>query len=281
MVFEQKYGEPIVIPCRVQYCSLTEPDTGSEFSNGKYGLWMLISKEDQATMSMVLTALADVAGVEAYTQLKKHPFMNQRKLFRDGDDVNQNPGLKDQARVGHYFCRVSTDKHFETMILQDGDFVPCNAGEIYDGCYCAVLCTPSEYREGETTLYMNAVSKVRDGQRLATRVDPMQAMRNWAGVASDETPATNLPPTAAPVAVQPPAQIQVTPNPVFANQAVVHVPEVVGQIAGLPGEVPATRPKRGRPSNADKAAETAPAVAAGTGPVVANGRTSLSDIMNK
>lgn len=272
MSFEPSWGEPIVIPCcRVQYCCLLEPDTGDEFSTGKFGLWALFPKDDEKTMLMILNALAEVGGVQSFKQLKKHPFLNQTKAFRDGDDQNQNPNGKDKARIGHYFCRISTNKHFDTFVLSDGDVIPCNPGEIYDGCYCAIMCTPSQYREGETTLYLNAVTKVRDGQRLASRVDPLQTMKQWVGVAMAQGVDTEVE--------------SVGGN--FRSEAAVGTEQVTGQIAGAvpaSGGMPdfgaqaveetATRPKRGRPSAADKAAQATEAA-----PPKPNGRGNLSDIM--
>lgn len=297
MQFEATYGEPLIVPCRVQYVNLVEPDTTGDFPRGNFCLTMLIPKTDTDTMQNVLAACADVAGVQDYRTLKKHPFLNQRKEFRDGDDPNQNPEFKDKARVGHWFCTLGTNKHFDTYVMQDGDFVECNPGEIYDGCYCAVLCTPCQHRDGETTLYLNAVTKVRDGQRLTQRVDPKQAMRNWAGVTAPAQEAQT-----EQEEYEPEQEAQAPTQPSFGGSAPVvtsnqpafggPVTGVVTGSAAMPGQqvtAAATRPKRGRPAGSTNKAPETPG--AGPGAVAAaptatqtsipNGRSSLSDIMSK
>lgn len=263
------YGDPIVIPCRVKYCNLVSPDTEGQFARGNHNLMVLIPKDDEATMLNILGACAEVAGVSSFKELRKHPFTNQTGHFRDGDDTNANKGLKDQDQLGHYFCTIGSSQHFDTFVYENGEYVECSRAEIYDGCYAAVLCTPSENRPGEVTMYLNAVTKMADGPRIGRRVDPRQAMLNWAPPADMVHSAVAKPQTTQPAFGVAPQVTPVQPPPAFGGGQ-----QGTQQEAAEAGPV---RPKRGRPAKSLNDVEplTAPVAA----PV--NGRSSLNDLMNK
>ena len=282
------YGEPIVIPCRVKYCNLVKPDEGGQYSRGNFNVMCLIPKDDEQTMMNILGACAEVAGVGDWKELRKHPFMNQTKHFKDGDDQNANKQLKDKDQLGHYFTTIGTDKHFDTFVLENGDYVECDRAEIYDGCYAAVLVTPYEWKDGEVTLLLNAVTKIRDGQRIGRRVDPLQAMRNWAspgGAAAQEAeveeeaaPAakTSGPSFGAGTAQAVKGQLAQQQEQI-AQQSRQAQPSFGGGAVVADGGDVGTRPRRGRPAKA--AVEADPAVQAAR-PAV-NGRSSLNDLMSK
>lgn len=178
--FEQVYGEAFYLPCRVTYVNLAKPDTGSQYSRGKYCVTALVPKTDEAAMQEALNRLAFVTGVSDFNQIPKHPFLNQKGEWRDGDTAAHD------GAAGCWFFTTSTDSQPPTYTVintENGEPVECDPREIYNGCYCALLLTPAWIAERETaTLYLNGVIMMDHGSRLsAGRTDPVQAFRNWSG----------------------------------------------------------------------------------------------------
>lgn len=292
MAAKQVYGEPIIIPCRIAFPNLAEIEPPGEYSRNNFNLMAIVSKEDEATLMHILTTLADVAGVQNFQQLAKHPMLDDNGNWRDGDA----PGAKGEAQKGSYFFYTGSKTRPQTFTIIDtpnGDVVECHPRELYAGAYCAILCTPCMYRPGETTLYLNAVTLVRHGSRLDTKVDPMQAMKNWAAPQLANSAPANLQqpapamaagPTfgavaAAPVMAPIKGSLQeVAPaGPAFGGQQVAQTaPGSQFAQTGI-GEEPARR-KRGRPAGSGGPALQA---AGPVAPEVSNGRSNLSDLMAK
>lgn len=295
MQFQQVYGEPFIIQCRVQYVNLITPDTGREFSRENYNLQCLIDKQDKATLTDILETCAAVGMVSSYQQLKKHPLLDGNGNLRDGD----LPGVKDKAAKGCFYFTVGRKPElgapptFTLIDTPDGQVMECHPREIYAGSYCAVLVTPCMYRPGETTLYLNAVTLVKHGQKLAQgKVDPMQAFSNWARPQANLGPTDDMEspeiPMVQPTVVAQAVKMQATaPITQPIQTTIAGIDDAAGPtlpvaesiqpvIAGSEQEPP--RRKRGRPATRMDGQETDPLVSSAP---TANGRSNMSDLLTE
>lgn len=157
----------VIVPCRISYAHIWAPGQNQDGTPGKYGLAVLIPKEDKKTISKIEKA------IEAAIDLGKSKLANKQgkvvlaglKLpLRDADDE----GIEDEAYVGKKFFNASStrkpqivDRHKEK--IEDED-------EVYSGCYCNVSVNFYAFsKEGNKGIAagLGNIQKVKDGDRLS------------------------------------------------------------------------------------------------------------------
>lgn len=126
---------------------------------GKYEVTLLIPKtEDITTLRTTLEQVAKQAFGTKFVSLErlKHP------PIKDGDEKDPS-----DPAYGHWIIRAKSAKK---PLVVDGQRSPIdNKESIYGGCYGRINVTPASYQIPTgfgVTMYLNAVQKVKDGERF-------------------------------------------------------------------------------------------------------------------
>ena len=158
----EKLTTKVVIPCRLSYAHIWEPDTDDK----KYSTALLIPKDDVKTVKRIKEAVAN-AILEGKTKLAnkagKVPSTLKTPL-RDADEE----GLDDEAYVGHYFLNATSKR--KPQIVDRRKVRIEEEDEVYSGCYCNVSVNFYAFdKEGNKGIAagLNNIQKVKDGERLS------------------------------------------------------------------------------------------------------------------
>lgn len=149
-------------PCRLSYAHLFKkfaPDGGE----GKYQTNVLIPKEEVETVNAVKQAI-EAAKREGI--ISRWGGKEPKKLelpLRDGDAKDPT----DDVYAGHYFINPKSSR---PVSITDKNGVPITDEEdMYSGVYALVSVTFKAYDKNGNrgiTCFLNAVRKVKDGERL-------------------------------------------------------------------------------------------------------------------
>lgn len=155
------FGEKMTTPTgRVSFPFVFEKAKSLEAGkDGKYEVTLYIPKsEDIAPLRKALEKVAREAFGTKFTSLEKlkHP------PIKDGDEKDPS-----DPAYGHWVIRAKSAKR--PLVVDASRAVIENKEAIYGGCYGRVNITPASYAIPTgwgVTLYLNALQKVRDGERL-------------------------------------------------------------------------------------------------------------------
>jgi len=156
----------VVVPCRISYAHVWKPGVNRDGTPGKYGLSVLIPKEDKKTISKIEKA------IEAAIEVGKNKLANKQgkvvvsglKLpLRDADDE----GIDDEAYQGMKFFNASSTSKPQ-IVDRRMDSID-DESEVYSGCYCNVSINFYAFnRDGNKGIAagLGNLQKVKDGERL-------------------------------------------------------------------------------------------------------------------
>ncbi len=155
------FGEKMTTPTgRVSFPYVFEKakamDAGKE---GKYEVTLYIPKsEDISKLRANIEKVAKEAFGTKFQSLDKlkHP------PIKDGDDKDPS-----DPAYGHWIIRAKSSKR---PVVVDGSRTPIESKEeVYGGCFGRINVTPASYSIPTgwgVTLYLNAVQKVKEGERF-------------------------------------------------------------------------------------------------------------------
>lgn len=172
---------------RLQWANrLFTPDTQGKYADGKYSVYALIDKQDEAQVAEIRKAVAQAAtkGIEAGLLDKERTIDYIRRAI-NGDmdedfffpltDGDKSPRLdKEPELAGHWVIKASSKNKprvYDGMarLFDDDDKAH---RDVYSGCYANVriffnVFEPNKaLRGGGVAVWLNAVQKVRDGERI-------------------------------------------------------------------------------------------------------------------
>jgi hypothetical protein len=155
------FGEKMTTPTgRVSFPYVFEKAKAMEAGKeGKYEITLYIPKsEDISKLRANLEKVAKEAFGAKFVSLEKlkHP------PIKDGDEKDPS-----DPAYGHWIIRAKSAKR---PVVVDASRSPIESKEaIYGGCYGRINITPSSYAQQTgwgVTLYLNAVQKVKDGEKF-------------------------------------------------------------------------------------------------------------------
>ncbi len=171
-VYGDRFNTPIG---RVSYPAVFKKKQGMDGSEGKFELTLLIPKSTDLTD---LRARLDKVGKEAFGDLWKGVDKQKNPTIRDGDeyaDDKKAEGKDGEVYRGHWFIKARTSKR-PGVVGPDKTPLGESDDSFYGGCYARMNVTPGSYSTNGNrgvTLYLNAVQKVKDGERFGGGgVDP-------------------------------------------------------------------------------------------------------------
>jgi hypothetical protein len=169
------YGERFNTPIgRVSYPHVFKKGQGKDGKEGKFEITLLLPKKttDIADLEKRIDEIGTKAFSGAWVNIKK-----KKPVVRDGDewaDEKKAEGKDAEVYRGNWYIKARTSKRpgvvgpDKTPIAEEDDL-------FYGGCYARANVTPGSYDNESkgVTLYLNAVQKVRDGERFGGgSVDP-------------------------------------------------------------------------------------------------------------
>ncbi|MBC1272660.1 DUF2815 family protein [Listeria booriae] len=158
---------------RLGYVHLFEPHAHEEGQEKKYGLVVLIPKDDTETIDLIKEA-QKLAAEEGKAKFNGKVLKNLKTTLRDGDtddsiDLEKNPEYED-----HFFLNATNKMKphiVSTMRDEDGKFIEITEeSEMYSGCYGRVSLQFFAYNTAGNkgiTCSLQNVQKVADGERLS------------------------------------------------------------------------------------------------------------------
>lgn len=152
---------------RFSYAAVFQPKKNDDGTPSKYGVCVIIPKEDTETVNLVKEA------IEAAKQRGKHEKWggkipaNVKSCLRDGDTDRED----DEAFAGCYFLNASSRNKPGVKVLEDGVVSDAlDEEDFYSGCYGAVTLDFFPYESSGNKgvgAGLNNVIKTRDGDRLS------------------------------------------------------------------------------------------------------------------
>lgn len=152
---------------RFSYTAVFQPKKNDDGTPSKYGVCIIIPKEDTETVNLVKEA------IEAAKQRGKHEKWggkipaNVKSCLRDGDLDRED----DEAFAGCYFLNASSRNKPGVKVLEDGVVSDAlDEEDFYSGCYGAVTLDFFPYESSGNKgvgAGLNNVIKTRDGDRLS------------------------------------------------------------------------------------------------------------------
>ena len=143
---------------RVSFPHIMKPDTGREYSDGKYKLTLLFdNNEDLGKLKEVCrAAISEKWGSKKDVKKLHLP-------FRDGNEKTMD-GYKDKIYV-------TLKSNFKPEVV-DQERKSVNAATIYGGCYARVSGVAFAYEQngGGVSLCLNNIQFARDGEPFGNRV---------------------------------------------------------------------------------------------------------------
>lgn len=152
---------------RFSYTAVFQPKKNDDGTPSKYGVCIIIPKEDTETVNLVKEAI-DAAKQRGKLEKwgGKIP-ANVKSCLRDGDIDRED----DEAFAGCYFLNASSRNKPGVKVLEDGVVSEALDDEdFYSGCYGAVTLDFFPYESSGNKgvgAGLNNVIKTRDGDRLS------------------------------------------------------------------------------------------------------------------
>ena len=152
---------------RFSYTAVFQPKKNDDGTPSKYGVCIIIPKEDTETVNLVKEAI-DAAKQRGKLEkwVGKIP-ANVKSCLRDGDIDRED----DEAFAGCYFLNASSRNKPGVKVLEDGVVSDALDDEdFYSGCYGAVTLDFFPYESSGNKgvgAGLNNVIKTRDGDRLS------------------------------------------------------------------------------------------------------------------
>lgn len=152
---------------RFSYTAVFQPKKNDDGTPSKYGVCIIIPKEDTETVNLVKEAI-DAAKQRGKLEKwgGKIP-ANVRSCLRDGDIDRED----DEAFAGCYFLNASSRNKPGVKVLEDGIVSDAlDEEDFYSGCYGAVTLDFFPYESSGNKgvgAGLNNVIKTRDGDRLS------------------------------------------------------------------------------------------------------------------
>lgn len=162
---------------RASYPHVFEKSKGMDGKEGKFELTLLIPK---TTDISGLRAAIDAVGKEAFGARYKSIEALKNPTIRDGDaiaDDKKAEGKDAESFRNSWVIRPKTNTMPRVVAPDMTLITPDKADLFYGGCYARCNVTPGSYNNNGNwgiTLYLNAVQKVKDGERFGGSgpVDP-------------------------------------------------------------------------------------------------------------
>lgn len=152
---------------RFSYTAVFQPKKNDDGTPSKYGVCIIIPKEDTETVNLVREAI-DAAKQRGKMEKwgGKIP-ANVKSCLRDGDIDRED----DEAFAGCYFLNASSRNKPGVKVLEDGIVSDAlDEEDFYSGCYGAVTLDFFPYESSGNKgvgAGLNNVIKTRDGDRLS------------------------------------------------------------------------------------------------------------------
>ena len=152
---------------RFSYTAVFQPKKNDDGTLSKYGVCIIIPKEDTETVNLVKEAI-DAAKQRGKLEKwgGKIP-ANVKSCLRDGDIDRED----DEAFAGCYFLNASSRNKPGVKVLEDGVVSDAlDEEDFYSGCYGAVTLDFFPYESSGNKgvgAGLNNVIKTRDGDRLS------------------------------------------------------------------------------------------------------------------
>jgi len=152
---------------RFSYTAVFQPKKNDDGTPSKYGVCIIIPKEDTETVNLVKEAI-DAAKQRGKMEKwgGKIP-ANVKSCLRDGDLDRED----DEAFAGCYFLNASSRNKPGVKVLEDGIVSDAlDEEDFYSGCYGAVTLDFFPYESSGNKgvgAGLNNVIKTRDGDRLS------------------------------------------------------------------------------------------------------------------
>ena len=152
---------------RFSYTAVFQPKKNDDGTPSKYGVCIIIPKEDTETVNLVKEAI-DAAKQRGKLEKwgGKIP-ANVKICLRDGDIDRED----DEAFAGCYFLNASSRNKPGVKVLEDGVVSDAlDEEDFYSGCYGAVTLDFFPYESSGNKgvgAGLNNVIKTRDGDRLS------------------------------------------------------------------------------------------------------------------
>lgn len=152
---------------RFSYTAVFQPKKNDDGTPSKYGVCIIIPKEDTETVNLVKEAI-DAAKQRGKMEKwgGKIP-ANVKSCLRDGDIDRED----DEAFAGCYFLNASSRNKPGVKVLEDGVVSDAlDEEDFYSGCYGAVTLDFFPYESSGNKgvgAGLNNVIKTRDGERLS------------------------------------------------------------------------------------------------------------------
>lgn len=152
---------------RFSYTAVFQPKKNDDGTPSKYGVCIIIPKEDTETVNLVKEAI-DAAKQRGKLEKwgGKIP-ANVKSCLRDGDLDRED----DEAFAGCYFLNASSRNKPGVKVLEDGIVSDAlDEEDFYSGCYGAVTLDFFPYESSGNKgvgAGLNNVIKTRDGDRLS------------------------------------------------------------------------------------------------------------------
>ena len=152
---------------RFSYTAVFQPKKNDDGTPSKYGVCIIIPKEDTETVNLVKEAI-DAAKQRGKLEKwgGKIP-ANVTSCLRDGDIDRED----DEAFAGCYFLNASSRNKPGVKVLEDGVVSDAlDEEDFYSGCYGAVTLDFFPYESSGNKgvgAGLNNVIKTRDGERLS------------------------------------------------------------------------------------------------------------------
>lgn len=152
---------------RFSYTAVFQPKKNDDGTPSKYGVCIIIPKEDTETVNLVKEAI-DAAKQRGKMEKwgGKIP-ANVKSCLRDGDIDRED----DESFAGCYFLNASSRNKPGVKVLEDGVVSDAlDEEDFYSGCYGAVTLDFFPYESSGNKgvgAGLNNVIKTRDGDRLS------------------------------------------------------------------------------------------------------------------
>ena len=153
-------GPRVITPrARLSFPSLLRPDTGGQYSDGKFKCTLVFDKKDQAVLAGLkdLNVAAKKVAMEAFGPEAKGIDMP----FRDGNEkADKNEAYKDTVLI------TAKSKYRPGVCGPDPKVEITEEADLYGGCYVRASLVPFSYAQGKNTgvsFRLCNVQKVAEG----------------------------------------------------------------------------------------------------------------------
>lgn len=152
---------------RFSYTAVFQPKKNDDGTPSKYGVCIIIPKEDTETVNLVKEAIEAAKQRGKLEKWGGKIPANVKSCLRDGDIDRED----DEAFAGCYFLNASSRNKPGVKVLEDGVVSDALDDEdFYSGCYGAVTLDFFPYESSGNKgvgAGLNNVIKTRDGDRLS------------------------------------------------------------------------------------------------------------------